>query len=575
MDNALPGNIERCEVAPQPSDVKVGYFKRAFRGDLTAGLTVAIVAVPQSMAYAIIAGVHPAYGLYTTIVACVIGAAFGSSNHLITGPTNATCLMLAGAVSAYTGILSPLETILLLTFVTGVIKFFCGAFHLGRLVSFIPDAVIVGFATGAGVLIIGGQIRHVLGVEANPAHGFFMQMIDMLSHAKRANMYAVALGSGTAILMLISKRLNPRVPSAIISVILTGGLVYALRLEEKGVATVGTIGEIARSLPQLRLFPMHVESSLQLAGAAGAIAIVGLMEATAISKAIARMSGQRININREFMAQGLANMGTAFFSGFASSGSFTRSAVNFRNGARTRWAAIYSSVFVLMAVLIFGPVAEHIPIASLAGILIVVASQMVSREHLRLAFRGSRESAIVLIATIAATMTLPLHYALYVGVGTSLLLLLRRTSTLHITRLIPKADGRFIELEFDNGHAPSVTDEIVVLNVSGEMYFAAVSDFEERVHALMTQRPRAIILRLRRVTYIGSTALAALEHISDRLRGDNIPLVLCGLSNEQTNVLRITGLLEKIGDRNIFPASDEILYGLCRAVERAEAMSGV
>ena len=179
MDNALPGNIERCEVAPQRNDTKAGYFKRAFRGDLTAGLTVAIVAVPQSMAYAIIAGVHPAYGLYTTIVGCIIGAAFGSSNHLVTGPTNATCLMLAGAAMAYRGPLTHWETILLLTFLAGIIKLACGALRLGKLVSFIPDAVIVGFATGAGLLIVGGQLKHVLGISPDAAHGFFMQMSNL------------------------------------------------------------------------------------------------------------------------------------------------------------------------------------------------------------------------------------------------------------------------------------------------------------------------------------------------------------------------------------------------------------
>jgi len=560
-------------VAPQRTDAKTGYLKRAFRADVMAGLTVAIVSLPQSMALAIVAGVHPVYGLYTTIVACIIGAAFGSSNHLITGPTNASAMVLAAAVAAYRGNLSPFETVLLLTFLTGAVKFTCGFLRLGKLVTFIPDAVIVGFATGVGLLIIGEQMQNVLGIKMHAGKGFFLYLVDLMRHIGESNPYTIAIGVGTAVLMFVSGRVAPRIPSAIICVTVTGLFVYWLGWEEKGLATVGSIGAIPRSLPAFSTFSFHKESISMLLGAAGALAIVGQMEVLAISKAIARMSGQRLNVNREFMAQGLANMGTSFFSGFASSGSFVRSAVNFRNGAKTRWAAIFSACFVMVAVLMFGPVAEKIPIATLAGILIVVAFHMINREHLRLAFRGSRESAIVLVATIAATLTLPLHYALYIGVGTSLILLLRRTSTLHMTRLIPRDNGRFVETPFENGNGTSVANEIVVLNVSGEMYFAAVSDFEERVVGLVDQHPRAVILRLRRVTYIGSTALATLENISNRLSAKGIPLILCGLSHQQADVLRKTGLLDKLGEQNVYLAGDEILYGLTQAFERAATIS--
>jgi len=551
------------------------YTRDSLSADIVAGLTVAVVALPQSMAYALIAGVPAVYGLYTAIVAGIIGAAFGSSRHLNSGPTNATSLMFASTMAAipaiYTNRLPPAEMVFLLTLMVGAFKLAFGLLRLGSLVNYISNSVIVGFTAGAGILIAGNQIKNFLGVEVPAGLSFFDTVRDTFRVADTANPYTVVIAAGTLVAVLVTWRINRRLPAPLIAVIGAAVAVFALDLEGKAVKT---IGDIPRSLPPFHMVKVDIEVARAMVSGAIAMAIVGLMEATSISKAIAGRSGQRLNSNREFTAQGLANIIGAFFTNFASSGSPTRSVVAYGSGGKTRIAGVLSGVFVAIVVLVFGPMARYIPIAALAGLLMVIAVRMVSREQMLLAWRAGRGSAAVMLTTLVATLTLRLDYAIYLGVVLSLLLFIRRSSAMHITRLVPLAEGRYNEVPIEGTDETEIAGQSVIINVAGEMFFGAMEGFRRQINAVIDLGPRAIVLRLKRVDHVSSTAIATLDRLRERLEERGITFVICGVSEELLGTLRSSGFLDRFGGHRVIKAESCIFDSTQAALKVADVLSG-
>ena len=328
---------------PLLADLKV-YRKENWKFDLMAGLTVAIVALPQSMAYALIAGVDPVYGLYTSIIAAIIGSIFGSSDHLITGPTNAIALMIASQVKNFTDS-NFLTMLFILTFLVGLIQFLLGILRVGKIINFVSHSVIVGFTAGAGIIIALGQLNQFLGISLPKGYNpLYVKVWQTLAAIDQTNLYALGLANLTVAIILICKKINKNIPGSLLGLIVSACLVALFNLGDKGIKLVG---EIPNNLPLFRLpqaFPVHF--IFDLMGGAAAIAIVGLVEAISISKSIALSSEQRINPNQEFLGQGLANMLAAFFQCIPASGSFTRSAINYASGGKTKLAGILSGIIV-------------------------------------------------------------------------------------------------------------------------------------------------------------------------------------------------------------------------------------
>ncbi|MCP4639285.1 MAG: SulP family inorganic anion transporter [bacterium] len=559
------------------------YARRAFSVDLFSGMTVGVVALPQSMAYALIAGAPPVFGLYTSIVSCVIGSLCGSSRHLITGPANATAIIFASTLAARGGPMDHIQALLLYTFLIGAIKFAFGALRLGSLTTYISDSVIVGFTAGAGILIAGNQIKHVLGLPSELGVGtsFLAGVWTALRAVGQTNPYSVAVAVGTIIVILAIQWWDRRIPGALIACIGAAVVVYFTGLEEAGVAVTGDIGAIPRGLPGVSLFPFDWPAMERMFSGAVAVAVIGLMEVTAVSKSIAVRSGQRLDLNREFMAQGLANMVGAFFSNFASSGSLTRSVLNHQTGARTRMAGVMSGIFVAVVVVTIGPLGEHIPIASLAGLLMLAAAQMVNRERLRLALRAGRESAVVLAVTIVATVTLRVDYAIYLGVLLALAFFVRQSSGARITLLLCELKGdsdaatnsSFREVPIDTVGRDDIEGRTVVINVIGAMYFGAMDDHLLRIRRVVELGPRAVVLRLRRVSNIDSSGLAALETMADDLRERRIPLTVCGVDRALMRTLRRAGLIDRIGSEQVIPSGDLVFNSIETSVQLAEALA--
>ena len=551
------------------------HVRDSLQSDLAAGLTVSVVALPQSMAYAILAEAPVVFGLYTSIVSCIVGSLFGSSRHLITGPTNATAIMFAATLADRNGDLDMLPAIALYTLLIGVFKFAFGLLRFGRLADYVSDSVILGFTAGAGILITGNQLAHFLGVEivGTVGRGFFPRLLATLRHVPEANPHAVALALGTIIVILVLQRINRRIPAALLACVGSAVAVYLFGLADKGVVTTGAMGHIPRSLPPFSLPLSDLDLVWRLGGGAFAVAVIGLMEATSISTSIATTTGQRLNTNREFMAQGLANMVGAFFSNFACSGSFTRSALNYQSGAKTRAAGVFSGIFVAIVVLAFGPLGEYIPIASLAGLLMVVAYQMVNWERLQQAVRAGRESTIVLVATMAATLLLRIDWAIYLGVALSLMFFIRQSSAAYLTVLLPTDEGQFREVPFAEVNEKQLAGDIVLINLIGAMYFASVDDHLSQIRTVIDCEPRVLILRLRRMSNIDSSGLAAIERVHHDLEERSIPLLLCGVDDRLLNILQRSGLIDTIGAERVVASHDLMFNSIEKTLELARSIT--
>ena len=558
------------------------YLRGSLRADVVAGLTVAVMGVPQAMAYAMIAGLPPVYGIYTAIVTCTIAALLGSSRHLVTGPTNGLCIVLS-SLTMNMGVMNvdeALEIILLLSLMSGCIQLAFGLLRLGSIVRYVANSVVIGFTAGAGILIAAKQLRGVLGIDiGTDARRTYEVLIATFERLGDTNPYALAVGGLTAALVLLPKmhKRLARVPGALIGVAVAGGLSYWLgwHLLEPGdkVAIVkdiepGIVGSLdIFHVPEFVKRPDFGLTQDLFAGAF-AVSILSLIEATSISRIVARSSRQKLDFNREFIGQGISKIVGSFFMCFAGSGSFTRTAVNFQSGGKTRMAAVFSAVWTAVALLVLAPVAEYIPQPALAGMIIVIAYSMVDKQRIKLSWQSGRNSQIVLAGTMGATLILPLEWAIYIGVMLSLVVILRATGRTDLTQLVPRPDGDFDEVPF-NRAAPS---SILTVNMSGDIYFAAAEDLDSELVRLLTPQTRVVVLRMKRLRAAGSTAMAMLEHFWQLLGERRVYLVVCGIERDLETLMKSTGLLRKIGEDNIFYADNKLFQSTRLAMARAQAV---
>ncbi len=555
-----------------------GYLRGDLRADALAGLTVAVMGVPQAMAYALIAGLPPVYGLYTAIVTCIVAALIGSSKHLVTGPTNALCMVvlsLTAHLPEKYGI-SLIESALLLTFLTGLIQIVFGALRLGGIVRYVSNSVVVGFTAGAGILIAINQIKNLLGVDLSEAHAdrSYEVVWATFSHVLEANPYALGLGLLSIAIVLLAPRIDRRLPGSLLAVVIagTGGWLLGWYEDGMGAYRVQIVRDIEPISGDLALFHLpslvtnpDYELTRELGTGALALALLGLVEAASIARAVASSSGQRLNFSREFVGQGAANVAGAFFSCFAGSGSFTRTAVCYQSGGQTRMAAVFSALWTALALVSLAPVANLIPKAALAGILVVVAFSMIDKHRLALSWKSGQGSRTVLCGTLASTLVLPLEFAIFVGVFLSLMGVLRTTGKTDLTQLVPRDDAGFDELPF-NRAAPS---PVVTVNLEGDLYFAAADDLDYELLKCVTPQTRVVVLRMKRLRAVGSTAMAMLEHFWKLLRGPGIYLVVCGIEDDLQKVLTGSGLRQRIGEQNIFYADNKLFQSTELALARA------
>ncbi|MGD8430011.1 MAG: SulP family inorganic anion transporter, partial [Ectothiorhodospiraceae bacterium] len=395
--------------------------RHSVRADAVAGVTGAVLALPQGVAYAAIAGLPPVYGLYTAIVTAVIAALFGSSRHLVSGPAAPMSIVVASIATAVAPVDSAayLPYVLALTLLAGVFQLAFGLARLGVLVNFISHTVVVGFTAGAAVLIAASQIPTLLGLPRPESAALVPTLNSVAHHAAGINAASVGVGAVTLGCALIVRRLRPRWPSMLIAMLAGAGVAAML---PSGRADVAMVGAMAGNLPAPGVPSLSLDTLRTLTPGALALALIGLIEAVAIARAIGLRSGQRIDPNQEFIGQGLSNVVGSFFSCYAGSGSFTRSAANYQSGARTPLATVFAAVGVALVLLLAPQATAYLPSASVAAVVLLIAWNLVEAGHIRQIVRADRGETAVLLITFLATLFLALEFAIYVGVILSLVL---------------------------------------------------------------------------------------------------------------------------------------------------------
>ena len=538
--------------------------RRSMRADLLAGLTGTIILVPQAVAYAGIAGLPPEYGLYTAIVPVIVAALFGSSWHLVSGPTAALSIVIFATLSplATPGSAAYIQLTLTLTFMTGVLMLAMGLARLGVLVNFISHSVVTGFTVGAAVLIAASQLKNFFGVAA-PASASFIETLRLFAqHLPDTNPYVLAVGATTLAASIATKRYAPKLPHMIVAMVV--GSLCALLLQslfgpDTGIATVSAI---PRSLPPLSLPTLDAGTLRELAPVALALAMLSLTEAIAIARAIALKSGQRIDSSQEFVGQGLANVLGSFASGYVSSGSFTRSGVNYSAGARTPLAPVFSALFLVLTLLALAPLVRFLPVASMAAILLMVAYSLVDVHHIRSIVRTGRSETTILSATLLATLFLHLEFAIYVGVLLSLMVFLERTARPAIRNAIPAPGEHSYHFVPQEGEPDCCQMKMVFID--GAIYFGAVDHVQRNLRAIDAANPahKHLLLLAPGINFIDSSGAELLAQESRRRKQLGGDLYFHRLQPSVVAVLERAGYLDEIGRGNLYSIGQNVIEAI-------------
>lgn len=530
-------------------------FWQSWKGDLTGGVTAAIVALPLALAFAVASGVDPKAGIYTAIVAGIVASICGGSPVQITGPTGAMAVVLVGIVAKY-----GIEKVWIAGIIAGLIQVILGVAKLGQLVKFIPYPVTAGFTNGIAVIIFCGQLKNFLGLQLPTADHFLPGLWETLSHIDQVNYQAVAIAAIVIACKILTPRLTSVVPGSLVGLVLGTAVASYFHFD------VPTIGEIPRSLPLPQPIPHWNDLGLlrDLINPALALAALGSIESL-LSAVVADglTVSERHDSNRELIGQGIANIIVPFFGGIPATGAIARTAVNVRSGGKTRLSGVIHGVALALIVVVFAPLAGQIPLAALAGILMVVSWRMVEWEAIELLVRASYADFAVMMLTWGVTILFDLVLAVEIGLIAAGALFIKRMSELSLGR-IPYTEA------FPPGIPLSLAKELAVYRVDGPLFFGAA----ERFATFLRDEPEVkyLILRMRFVPTMDTTGLVALEDIYRDLKGHGCQLILTGLQPDVEKLLERTGLLDKIGRSNCFPSTDAAILALAPQRELQEEM---
>ncbi len=560
------------------------YNRGDFGHDLIAGLTVAAVALPQAMAYAQIAGLPPQYGLYTAIVMTAVGAIFDSSRQLINGPTNAisiavlSALTLAG-VPEPTG--DPASTALRvgaaisLALLVGLVQCGITLLRLGDLSRYISHAVIVGFTLGAAVLLVMDQLKNLLGLpKIGSGDDHFLVRFWRTMTNPNASIHPTTLAIGLStiaivvLLRLANQKLRWRVPEFLLTVALMAAIVAGFGLDQQGVKTVG---KIPASLPSFGVPQLEWKLVRPMFGSAMAIAMLGLLEAIAMAKAIASQTQQKLDLNQQCLSEGLANVVGSFFQCFPGSGSLTRSTINQQAGGRTQWSGVISAAAVAGTMLLLAPYAQFIPQAALAGILFVSAWRLVDRGQLMYHLRATRFDATIVALTAIAAVAVSIEFCVLIGVFLSFVLYVPRAARVHLSELTLTPE-RVIR---ERVPADQPCGRILIYSLEGELFFGAAPSLEEHLDAIAQRAAggtRAIVLRVKRARNPDAVCLNALEQYMHRLDRQGITVLLCGVRHDFAAVLKSSGFEARLGPQRIFHESVGVWSSTMEAIREAYSL---
>lgn len=516
------------------------------------------------MGFAIIAGISPIYGLYTAVVATIVGAFTTSSTFMTVAPTNALALVVGSVLASYSGD-GQIERLFTLTLLVGVFQLAFGVFRLGRMTRFVSNAVMTGFITGAGTQIILGQLRHLTGYENTATGSNLVRFWDWLLHLNHSDVQTTIIGVSAVVIIASLHRTRWKSIATLVAILVTTLFVTVVGWDS--VALVRDTGAIPSSLPGF-VVP-NLAYAPELIASALALAVLASVQGAALSQNVTETDGSIADPTRDMIGQGLASVASGFFQGMPSGGSLSRTAVNVSAGARTRLANIAAGVLVGAILLVFGPMIEQITLAALAGHLVVAAVSLIKVDNIRMVWQVNGSARLSMVITYLATLFLPLEYSVYIGIGLSLLLYVYTSaSNIHVVRLMPEAGGHFREVPVPDSLPQS---EPVILSIAGNLYFAAIQRLEQMLPAPNGSRRSVVILRLRDNQYLGSTGIKFLERYAHQLETGGGLLLLAGVGSRVQDELMRTGALAELGPDHVFFANDVLLSATTAALAHAQA----
>ncbi|MGB7933963.1 MAG: SulP family inorganic anion transporter [Gammaproteobacteria bacterium] len=542
--------------------------RETLRADFFAGITGAVIVLPQGVAFALIAGLPPQYGLYTAIVTPIVAGLFGSSHHLISGPTTAISIVVLATVKPFAVPGSPefISMVLTLTFLAGAFQLALGLARMGQLVNFISHSVVIGFTAGAAILIATSQLKHYIGVTLSHGQSFVHTWINLYGQLPDLNVYAAVTASVTLLAAILFRRYRPRWPGMLFAMVIGSLLSLFIGGEQHG---VNLVGSLPARLPPLSLPDFSLDTIRTLGPGAMAVALLGLIEAVSIARAIAARSEQRINGDQEFIGQGLSNLVGSFFSSYAGSGSFTRSGINFQAGARTPMAAIFAALMLAVVLLVVAPLTAYLPMPAMAGIILLVAYNLIDFHHIRQTLRASRSDASVLVTTFMATLFMELEFAIYIGVILSLVLYLNRTSKPRIYTVAPDQADRLRRMTVKTAGLMECP-QLRIIRIDGSLFFGAVNHVAGTFHLFQQRDPdrKHLLIVASGINFIDIAGAEMLIQEARRRRKNGGGLYLVKVKEGLYESMRKGGYLEEFGSGNVFQSKGEAITAIFEKLDR-------
>ncbi|MFO7815005.1 MAG: SulP family inorganic anion transporter [Halanaerobiales bacterium] len=539
------------------------YKKNYLQKDFSSGISIAALAIPQNMAYALIVGLNPIYGLSTSIISKIISTFTGKSNYIIVGPTNLMAMAIASNLSLVSDE-SYFETVILLTLLVGVFQIIAGFLKVGKLVKYVSHPVIVGLTTGAAIIIGVGQLKNFIGISIIRTYNIFIEFYFLIVNYKEINYLSILLGLLTIFLIILVDKSKYKVPPYLFGVIGTTLIVIVFGLNNQ----VEIVGSLNLSNFKISIPSFSPSLIINLSTKGLAVAIVGLIQTLAVVKSISNRTNEELDINKEFISQGITNFGLSFFNGFASSASFTNTFANYQAGAKTRISELITALAILIFVFFFNFFINFIPISALAGLVLVVAYNMIDIEEIKELLNATKADTLIFILTFLATVSSPrIEYAVYFGVLLSIISVIKDSSEANVGHLKydKETNSKIVET------APEEIDdnEYIILDLIGDFTFSAADSFKYKLEDV-SESGLGYIIRVRNIENMDITSINELKKFIKEVQSREREVLISGVNEKKYETLKNLGIIQLIGEDKIFYESDTILSSTLDAVEQAK-----
>jgi SulP family sulfate permease len=542
--------------------------KAVLKADLMAGFVGAFIVLPQGIAFAMIAGLPPAFGLYTAIVSASVAAIFGSSYHMVSGPNTPLSIMVFAVVGkmASVGSIDYIDAVLLLTFLTGAFQFAMGIWNMGKYVTFVSHTVIVGFTSGAAVLIITNQLGNALGIKIPSSSSFLETITTILTHLSMVKLPVLAVSVYTLVTAVVVRRVLPKLPFLIVGLVFGSTLALLINGPNLGIPYVA---KIPQALPTLSLPGFTLGNVHGLLSSAFAVAVLGLIQSVAIAKSLSAQSGQPINNNQEFFGQGLSNIVGSFFSCYPSSGSFTRSGLNYQAGAKTPMSVIFAALILFTIMLLFSPLAQYLPLPAVSGLILLIGWGLFDGKEIREIRHASKQDNIIFWATFFTTLFAELQFAIYVGVLLSLFFYLIKTSKPNVAVMVP--DGSTARHEFVNFIRKPVVPQcpqIKIIRIDGNLYFGAIDYVSSIVREMGKGPEKHLLILANGINFVDLDGAEWLAREAAFWRKKGGGLYFVRLKIIAQDVMKAGGFLDEIGQDHFFTTKTDAIASIYKKLDR-------